>query len=258
MTAGPTVRLPGGLLVSVRSIDEAHEAIRGGAAIVDVKEPANGPLGRAEPNVAAAIGGAVGGGVPWTLACGELSQGADQVVDHVRRVVDLGGEGVALPAAAKAGPAGLGLAAWRREHERLVASLPAGVEPVAVAYADWGLAAAPEPPAIIAAAAAAATATVLIDTFDKSGPGLVDLVGLAAIRSWHALAAPLGIRLAVAGRLRAGDVAVLARCGPVVIGVRSAACGGERAGRVDAGNVADLVGRITAARGQSAGVLTGV
>ncbi len=35
------------LLVSVRSTDEVHAVIRGGADIVDVKEPNNGPLGNA-------------------------------------------------------------------------------------------------------------------------------------------------------------------------------------------------------------------
>ena len=35
------------LLVSVRSAAEAEEALAGGAALIDVKEPANGPLGKA-------------------------------------------------------------------------------------------------------------------------------------------------------------------------------------------------------------------
>jgi uncharacterized protein (UPF0264 family) len=258
MTAGAIVHLPAGLLVSVRSTDEATAAVAGGAAIVDVKEPANGPLGPATPDVAAAIGDVVRGRVPWTLACGELSGGAGRLVAHVQRVLDAVGPAAASPAAAKAGPAGMGLAEWQREYGRLVAGLPAGVEAVAVAYADWRQAAAPEPAAIFAAGAAAGAATVLVDTFDKSGPGLVHLVGLAGIRSWHALATTLGLRLALAGRLGAGDVAAIAPVGPVVIGVRSAACGGVRDGRVGTGHVVDLVGRLSRSRGRSDGILTGV
>lgn len=253
----PVVRLPAGLLVSVRSTDEAIAALDGGAAIIDVKEPANGPLGPAGPDVAAAIGAAVRGRAPWTLACGELSRGADRIAEHVRSVIARGDSGMVLPAAAKAGPAGLDLAAWRREYDRLMAALPAGVEAVAVAYADWERGMAAEPPALIAAAAAAGAATVLIDTCDKSGPGLVDLVGFAGIRSWQALAASLGLRLAVAGRLAAGHVAAVAGCGPAVIGVRSAACGGARDGRVNAGHVAGLVGTLASVAGRFDDVLTG-
>ncbi|GIS63269.1 MAG: hypothetical protein CM1200mP2_54940 [Planctomycetaceae bacterium] len=38
-----------GLLVSVRSGQEARAAIEGGCAVLDVKEPAHGPLGMAGP-----------------------------------------------------------------------------------------------------------------------------------------------------------------------------------------------------------------
>ena len=52
-------RLVPGLLVSVRSVAEAQEAVAGGAAIIDVKEPSRGPLGRADAGVTAAIAEAV-------------------------------------------------------------------------------------------------------------------------------------------------------------------------------------------------------
>ncbi|MGI9178650.1 MAG: (5-formylfuran-3-yl)methyl phosphate synthase, partial [Pirellulales bacterium] len=44
----PRPCLPDGLLVSVRSVEEAIEAVEGTAAIVDIKEPSRGPLGRAD------------------------------------------------------------------------------------------------------------------------------------------------------------------------------------------------------------------
>ena len=40
-----------GLLVSVRSAEEARAALAGGATVIDIKEPDRGPLGRAEPEV---------------------------------------------------------------------------------------------------------------------------------------------------------------------------------------------------------------
>ena len=61
-----------GLLVSVRDGGESAEALAGGSAIIDVKEPLAGPLGAAAPARVAAIAAAVSNSAPWTLACGEL------------------------------------------------------------------------------------------------------------------------------------------------------------------------------------------
>ena len=50
--ARPSIPLGRGpqLLVSVRNATEAAAAVLGGADILDVKEPANGPLGRGRPD----------------------------------------------------------------------------------------------------------------------------------------------------------------------------------------------------------------
>src|SRR4051812_11568172 len=61
-----------GLLVSVRSAAEAEAALRGGATLIDVKEPAHGPLGRAEDAVIAAVLQRVAGRLPVSAALGEL------------------------------------------------------------------------------------------------------------------------------------------------------------------------------------------
>ena len=43
------------LLVSVRDATEAAAALHGGAGLIDVKEPARGPLGRADAATIAAV-----------------------------------------------------------------------------------------------------------------------------------------------------------------------------------------------------------
>ena len=48
------------LLVSVRSAAEALTALEGGAALIDVKEPAHGSLGRADLQVIGEVVRAVG------------------------------------------------------------------------------------------------------------------------------------------------------------------------------------------------------
>src|SRR3954468_1178551 len=61
-----------GLLVSVRSPAEAEDALRGGAALIDVKEPACGSLGRASDQTIAEVLRQVAGRRPVSAACGEL------------------------------------------------------------------------------------------------------------------------------------------------------------------------------------------
>ena len=65
-----------GLLVSVRSAAEACAALAGGAALIDVKEPAHGPLGRASDDVIRAVMDAVGGRCAVSAALGELADHA--------------------------------------------------------------------------------------------------------------------------------------------------------------------------------------
>jgi uncharacterized protein (UPF0264 family) len=254
----PRPCLPDGLLVSVRSVEEAIEAVEGGAALVDVKEPSRGPLGRADAEVAAAIVNAVATRTPCTLACGELADGHRAISSHGQRVADLVPRGRAGIMAVKAGPAGLDVAQWRDAFSRLAHDLPWGIELVAVAYADFQTAGAPTPPALMAAAAEAGAATLLIDTFDKEGPGLIGLAGGRTVDGWVKMAREAGLSVALAGRLTAAEIAAAAVSGARILGVRSAACEGGRMGRVDRRNVAQLVGTLGSARVVPGHVTSGV
>jgi hypothetical protein len=147
------VAWPHGLLVSVRDAAEAVVAVSAGAAIVDVKEPRRGPLGRPPAEIVAAVAVAVEQRAPLTLACGELTAG-DEIAAHVADVLRLLPPGVRPPNAVKAGPAGLSLPAWRHAFGRLRDGLPLGIEAVAVAYADWRRAESPPPEALLAEAIA--------------------------------------------------------------------------------------------------------
>jgi uncharacterized protein (UPF0264 family) len=231
--------MPRGLLVSVRDVAEALEALAGGAAVIDVKEPIRGPLGRADADAAAAIGRALDGRAPWTLACGELASGADNVA-HLHRVLEQLGPNIAPPAAVKAGPAGLDLAGWQAAQRRLADSLPDGIAAVAVAYADWEQACAPAPDRIIDAATAAGAGMVLIDTFDKSAGGLFEPRSPFVVAGWLEQARAAGVGVALAGRLQPRQVPLAVELGADVVAVRSAACVGGRMGRVDSARVGEL------------------
>lgn len=236
MTSG-TARWSG-LLVSVRDAEEAGEALAGGAAIVDVKEPDRGPLGAADPRTTAAVARAVGGRARWTLACGELA------------AAEITGAVVAAefpPKAAKAGPAGLDLRSWRRAFAGFAATLPRGVEPIAVAYADWRRAAAPAPPDIVDAAADLGCRTLLVDTFDKAAAGVMQGDAAARLPEWIERARAAGLAVAIAGRLGITDVGRAAALGADVVAVRSAVCRGGRLGRVDRVLVAAAAAELAAA-----------
>jgi hypothetical protein len=60
------------LLVSVVSAEEARRALAGGADIVDVKDPREGPLGAPAPQVLSEVVQAVGDAAPVSVALGDL------------------------------------------------------------------------------------------------------------------------------------------------------------------------------------------
>ncbi len=237
---------PRGLLVSVRNAQEASLAAAAGVAIIDVKEPRQGPLGCATANVTAAIAGVVGHRAALTLACGELAAesptiaadecplaaGSHRILSHLADVLRLLPATAAWPRAVKVGPAGLTINAWRDRFTHLLARLPEGIEGVAVAYADWQRAAAPPTEAVLTEAVQLGVGTLLIDTFDKRGAGLFGVVSPETLQGWSALASSAGITLAVAGRLSPDDVAAASRLGADVVGVRTAACDGGRDGQI--------------------------
>jgi uncharacterized protein (UPF0264 family) len=83
-------------------------------------------------------------------------------------------------------------------------------------------------------------AGVLLDTADKHGPGLCDLLSLDRIDSWTREVAAAGLLVALAGKLTADDVARLWGRGATLIGVRGAACDGGRTGRIAPDKVRQL------------------
>lgn len=221
-----------GLLVSVRDAAEAAEAVAGGATIVDVKEPGRGPLGAADAATAASVA-AVVGHVPWTMACGELCDGVDAIHGLVRATIGMLVPGARPPSAAKAGLAGAVGEDWPALLATFAGGLPPGMEPVAVAYADWNRAAAPAPPAVIAAAARAGCRWLLIDTCDKAAGSVIrDAASVDQAAVWADRARRAGMRVVLAGSLTAETLPAARAIGPDVVAVRAAACVGGRLGGV--------------------------
>ena len=114
---------------------------------------------------------------------------------------------------------------------------------VAVAYADAArVPSRPLPPSqLVAAAREAGVDGCLLDTAVKDGRGLLEWLAPEALRAFVAGAHDAGLEVALAGELRAEDLAVVRATGADIVGVRSAACrDGRRAAAIDPERIARL------------------
>jgi uncharacterized protein (UPF0264 family) len=232
---------PPGLLVSVRSAGEALEALAGGASVIDLKEPARGPLGPTDASVWAAVRSVL---PPSTILSVALGEAIDWLADPPP-----------IPPPYPADWAGLrfrklglsGLADredWFEMYQAARRRIGEGPGWVAVAYADHEAAGAPPISVVLEAAAGdAETVGLLVDTWDKLGPGLeshaADLAPLIAD------ARRRGLVVALAGRLTPDSLRRLAPLAPALFGVRGAVCEGGRGGTVDRAKVAVLVSSLS-------------
>jgi uncharacterized protein (UPF0264 family) len=225
------------LLVSVRNEGEALAALGGGADWIDLKEPARGPLGYVYPDVAARVVEAVSKRAPVSAAAGELSDWIGWGPAFVHAV-----PGVKL---LKLGLAGQKSHDWKDTWLRVQREASdAGQGLVPVMYADFKTARAPCPAEILTLLSESMGDWVLIDTFDKSAGGLLDVLDRAALVDLLGSIRDRGKRTVVAGRLTAESMALLPWELVDVVGVRGAACDGGRIGAICASRVARLHGLV--------------
>jgi len=222
------------LLVSVANVDDAAAALAGGADVIDAKDP-HAALGPVTARVLREIRTAVGEARPVTAAIGDSS---DEIA--VERIAhEFAAAGAAL---LKVGFAGIDSAS------RVSALLGAAIHGaatatdglcgvVAVAYADADRAASVTFPRLVEIAATARAWGVLLDTRNKSGPGLPQLVRAQPMAQWVADAHRAGLVVALAGKLTADDLSFVFDTGADIAGVRGAACDNGRAGQVSADRV---------------------
>ncbi len=231
-----------GLLVSVRDAAEALAALRGGATLIDVKEPLHGSLGAAAPEVWPQVRNAIPPQIPCSAALGELK--------------DLTPQQVALwPASlvgfqyAKLGLAGCGITSnWQDRWQGILRELPPETRPVAVVYADWQAAGAPSPDEILSAAIECSCAALLIDTFDKNSGSLSAHFTFQEIQSFLSAARAAGLITVLAGSLTPALARELLSLAPDYLAVRGAVCLGGRSGMVEESLVTDFAKMLLSTR----------
>src|ERR1043165_3071282 len=143
-----------GLLVSVRSAEEAARALAGGASLIDVKEPLHGSLGRADDTVIEAVLRTVGDVRPVSAALGEWAETSSAIPPLALTFVKWGLAGCQHRND------------WR---QRLVPLRKTQRQPqvVLAAYADWQCAQAPPVEDVFALAKEHPGSVLLIDTYCK-------------------------------------------------------------------------------------------
>ncbi|BEP62394.1 hypothetical protein GmRootV213_29480 [Variovorax sp. V213] len=204
------------MLVSVRSVDEALLAARGGADFIDLKEPSDGALGGLPVATIGAIVGALrahGIGLPVSATIGDLPMHA---LDRIRAQVDaVGACGVDyVKVGIERGP----------EAFVVLDALAACTWPVVPVFiADRGLDA-----TLIARACALDFPGLMVDTADKLAGSLFDAVPMADLRAFVAEVRASGRMAGAAGALRVAHVPLLQALAPDFAGFRSAVCVADR------------------------------
>ena len=218
------------LLVSVRNAEEARAAIEGGADIIDVKEPSNGSLGKANDAAISEIVETVRSlnrTMPVSIAMGELQDWED-AIPHLPAEADYIKLGLAHCASDWNW-----LTRWLEVRHQLLADKHELPGWVMVIYADWQLARTPRPKELILSAAQFACRGVLIDTFQKDGRSLLEVLPSCELAEITEAVHQAGLPLAVAGNLRKEDLPRIRPLAPQIVAIRSAACReGDREGMI--------------------------
>ena len=213
-----------GLLVSVRSADEARAALLGGADIIDVKEPYEGSLGAASTEVWEAVAAVVADNTLLSLALGELSDFDPLQAAQVPANTHYAKIGLAGCAA---------IPDWPERWQRAWDGLPVHVERVAVCYVDEQEAAAPSWREVLQQAVVAGCKCLLLDTFDKRAGNLFAHWSQRQLAEVVSQAASEGLFVVAGGSIQAEHQPVLAASGVRFMAVRGAVCRGARTGRLE-------------------------
>ena len=207
------------LMVSVQNLTEAHEALRGGADIVDVKNLQEALVGSAHPHVVRDVRQAV-----------PLENHASVTLGVVPNQVGTVAMAVYTAGVLKATSVKVGF--MKTEYDVAVETLLASKEAlegfdtklIGSLFADNPLYDGLEPHHMVRLAREGQCDGFLIDTLTKDGRNLFDFLTEPELRDMVIEGKELGMSTALSGHLRIQDLDELARINPDIVGVRGAVC----------------------------------
>jgi (5-formylfuran-3-yl)methyl phosphate synthase len=200
------------------------KAARGGADIVDVKNPYEGSLGASFPWVIRKIRSALPKGTKLSATIGDLPY-----LPGTASLAALGASACGVDYV-KAGLFGV----CEKDEAiqlssavvRAVKGYDRNVKVVLAGYGDWERVGSINPQLLPAVASAAKADYVMIDTRNKRGKCLLDYMDLGQLRRFSHAAGRRRLKVGLAGSLGVGEIREIARLRPDVVGVRGAACEG--------------------------------
>ncbi len=223
------------LMVSVQNLDEAREAVAGGADIVDVKNLREMVIGSNFPPVIREVRHAFPKEVHVSVTLGVVPNQAGTVALAVYGAGALGATSVKVGFIQSDYPTALRIL---RESRRALDGFDTKL--IAATFADSPLYGGIDPRSVVRLARESASDGVLIDTLVKDGRTLFDFLDEATLKGLVMEGKELGMSTALSGTLRVANLNPLVRIHPDIVGVRGAVCArGDREGRaVDATAVA--------------------
>jgi uncharacterized protein (UPF0264 family) len=217
------------LLVSVRSVEELQSAMEAGVAWIDLKDPESGSLGRPAPAMALEVGSRLTAlrqqkafQAVFSVALGEWQDWVSSKECHAASIwgqFDYCKVGLS------------GQADLEEVCESIERTMPPELASkwILVHYADQDVAKGPSFEDVMRGTLRLGSKHLLVDTWQKQGRSLADLVSDETIAGWVTAAKRHQITLALAGSLRVDQLARAASWGADWIAVRSAVCeGGNR------------------------------
>ena len=225
------------LLISPSNEKEAEEAIAGGADIIDVKNPAEGPLGANFPWVIRRIREITPKKLQVSCALGDVPNLPGSISLAALGAASLGVDYI------KAGLYGVrtsNQALQLLENvNRAAKECNPKIKVAAAAYADAEKINSINPLLLPEIAKQAKIDVVMIDTYAKQGKNLFDNLTSTQIKTFVDSAHSLGLEVALAGSLRKQDLPLVYTLGADIAGLRGAAC--SRGNRVSGEITRELV-----------------
>jgi len=210
------------LLVSVVDRLEAQEAVRGGADIIDVKNPSEGALGAQPPQVIREVSAVLPPRYELSATIGDLP--------NLPGTASLAALGAAVAGADYVKAGLLGVSTMDEAVKLLAAIVEAlegyrhGKRAVAAGYGDHRAFGSLPPVLLPSAAAKAGCYGILIDLKTKGSGKLFGYCGEEELRSLIREAHGLGLKVALAGGLEESDIARVAALEADILGIRRAVC----------------------------------
>lgn len=235
------------LLISIVNAEEVGSAVRGGADIVDVKNPREGALGANFPRIIRKVREHVPPGLPVSATIGDSPNkpGSASLAALGVAVCGIQYVKVGLFGTREASEAVFLL----REVCQAVREYDASVKIIAAAYADAHKIGALPPLELPSVATESGVDGCILDTFGKDGNSLFSHLGDEKLGSFVTQCRQRGVLSALAGSLEQNDIARVSKIGPDIIGFRTAACRGNRVnGTVDFKQVERLRSLIAASK----------